>query len=63
MGSFLRGVASAIGGIAGRLLSFLPGPPATSRPPDIDGRRPMAVDPVEALQANLNRKDGHGGFN
>ena len=44
------------------LLALLPGPPRReSTVPDVDGRRPDEMD-TTAVELDILRKDGHGGY-
>jgi hypothetical protein len=55
-------VLAAIRGLAARLLALLPGPPANApAAPDVDGRRPDTAD-TTAIELEILRKDGHGGY-
>ncbi len=60
--SALAPVMDALRRVAGAVGSLLPAPPSTEAPPpDIDGRRPMGIDPEVLRRLERTRKNGKGG--
>jgi hypothetical protein len=56
------GFREAIGRVARGIVDLLPDAPSDDAPPpDIDGRRPMGIDPEALRRLERTRKDGRGG--
>jgi len=60
--TILPTVAAALRRLVAAVASLLPTGATNDPPPDIDGRREGSTDAAE-VQAQLLRKDGHGGYN
>jgi hypothetical protein len=58
----LESIARAVRRLVAWLGGLVPAPPLRdAEPPDVDGRRPEAPE-TTALELDILRKDGHGGY-